>query len=255
MSRDEQKLMDWPIFDRVVQNLAKHEYAAWFAFHNYNEPLLNPRLPDEIRHVRCALPSAKPVVFTNGDLLNPGLLEQLANCGLRSMRITTYGRPQNTSHGAWLERFLLKKGLLAATSWCEAQGKHLALYAQLYGVDLELISPDTERFSTRGGTAQGMGTRRTVPCWMTHDSIAIDYQGNIKMCCNVVSEVEEHRRYILGNVRHDDVLELWSGKRFSAFRSGHSVADWSLSPICESCSLMKERAGVVSEIEAGRHVP
>jgi len=50
--RRRQELMDWTLFRRIVDELGALDYGGWLAFHNYNEPLANPRLHAELGLLR-----------------------------------------------------------------------------------------------------------------------------------------------------------------------------------------------------------
>ena len=122
----------------------------------------------------------------------------------------------------------------------------MAWYGEIWGMALEIGAPEVEAFSTRGGTAAGHEVQRDFPCWMTHDSMAIDYRGNIKMCCNVQAEVVQHAAYIFGHVPEDDPIRVWRSPRLARIRALHAAADWASTPVCRTCSLKKLPAGAVS---------
>src|SRR5437762_3234312 len=65
-ARRTQQIMDWELSTRVVDELGGLGFAGFLAFHNYNEPLLNRRILQEIRHVRTAIPLARPAIYSNG---------------------------------------------------------------------------------------------------------------------------------------------------------------------------------------------
>src|SRR5882762_9866086 len=72
-ARRSQELMDWHLFRRVVDELGGLEFNGFMAFHNYNEPLLNRRILDEISYVRDTAPGARPAIYSNGDVLDHAL--------------------------------------------------------------------------------------------------------------------------------------------------------------------------------------
>src|SRR6266496_1820336 len=59
-ARHTQQVMDWWLFRRVVDELGGLGFDGFFAFHNYNEPLLNRRILDEIGYVRAVIGAARP---------------------------------------------------------------------------------------------------------------------------------------------------------------------------------------------------
>jgi MoaA/NifB/PqqE/SkfB family radical SAM enzyme len=239
--RHEQELMDWGVFHDIAEQLGDARYAGWFAFHNYNEPLLNPRLGKEIRQVREAAPLARPAIYTNGDPLNRERLTELTDAGLAYIRITRYPRQAQTPPSyESIDAYLRRAGLsdLEFTRGRVRQG--LGATAEHEGVRIEVISPNiTATYNTRGGsvtTLPLLSRTRTAPCLMTATSLVVDYRGQVKMCCCIYPEAEQHAGYVIGNVREQRLLELWNSVAMNAYRRAHAAADWSLSPACASCT-------------------
>lgn len=236
--RKVQEFLNWADLERVLYSLARVDYEGWFAFHNYNEPLANPRLLDELALVRALVPAAKPTVFTNGDRLTGKLYSDLVSAGLSQMRVTVYpkrwtGRePSHETLRAWLKR----RAFLPDKFWTEVTARQGP--ALLYSGEPEiiLISPRIDRYYDRGGTIPWLSVEsRTTPCLLTASSLSIDYEGNIKMCCNVVTGNRAHRNYMLGNVRDNDIIDIWNSVRFETLRDRHARADWTDTSICKTC--------------------
>lgn len=239
--RREQELMDWGVFQDITEQLGDAGYEGWFAFHNYNEPLLNKRLGKEIRQVREVVPLARPAIYTNGDALNRELLAELVEAGVCYLRITRYPRRAETAPTyESIDAYLVRAGLadLEFTKRPVRQG--LGASAEHEGVRIEVISPNIlGSYNTRGGsitTLPVLARTRSDPCWMTATSLVVDYRGQVKMCCCVYPEATEHEGYVLGNVREHRLLDLWNSEAMNAYRTAHAQADWSLSPACASCT-------------------
>jgi hypothetical protein len=236
--RTVEELMPWPIYESVITSLSSRDYCGWLAFHNYNEPLANPRLVEEVTFARQHIKGARLTVYTNGDYLNSKLLDALTSAGLSEMRITLY--PRTTNHSAatheTLWEWLRRRNILAAKEWREIivrQGPALELTGS---PSMLLINPDVDRYYDRGGILPTLSiAQRTKPCFMTSHSISIDYAGNIKMCCNVVARHSSHRPYLIDNVMDSDVIEIWNSQQFESLRQCHMKSDWSTTPICRGC--------------------
>ena len=236
-NRDSQELMAWPHFEKIILALKRYEYSGWFAFHNYNEPLANPRIVKELGFARAHLPIAKLTIFTNGDYLTREILLSLVNAGLTQMRVTVYPRTmkhQSAHKDLW--KWVRRRPFLNAHDWQEEivrQGP--ALLGSGYP-EILLISPQVQNYYDRGGLLPLLSIQsRTSPCSLTSNSLSVDYKGDIKMCCNVVSDHEGHKQYVLGNVETLDPVEAWNSKAFELLRALHKRADWSTTPICKTC--------------------
>lgn len=247
--------MPWELLQRLLVELAHQSYSGWLALHNYNEPLANPRLLDELALVRDLLPNCKPSIFTNGDFVSVGLVRELAGVGVQYLRITRYPRMSQVSLpsdaadiGGWLQKTGLDR--VAAFSFDDARQGSAAV-GSVYGMRVEVIAPNISTYNSRGGTTiTQLERHRETPCAFTVNSAAIDFRGQLKMCCNVYPDNVAHAIYVVGSVQDQSFADLWSGPRMHSWRSAHAKADWSQSAICQNCThfLPEQRAvfGVAS---------
>jgi len=75
----------------------------------------------------------------------------------------------------------------------------------------------------------GNGNPDRIPCREIYDSMNIDYNGDVRMCC-----IDGYRETDLGNVFHSGVLNVWNGDKFRKLRRGHEGKE-SLDPFCVGC--------------------
>jgi hypothetical protein len=236
--RTVQELMAWSDFESILFCLSRSQYGGWLAFHNYNEPLANPRIVQEVQFARECLPAAKLTIFTNGDRLSAELYGALVSAGLSQMRVTIYPKTMKrplASHARlwhWLER----RAFLKIKNWQEVLARQGPALVHAGHPEMILISPCVDRYYDRGGSVPALSIEnRTKPCLLTSNSLSVDYLGNIKMCCNVVTGNKLHERYLVGNVRENDLLEMWNSEAFDVLREHHRRANWSATPICKTC--------------------
>lgn len=236
--RTTQELMEWSAFQKVVHSLASRNYQGWLAFHNYNEPLANPRLIEELRFARRNLAGARLTVYTNGDFLTDVLFTLLKSAGLSQMRITRYpqdgevGEPSCKALWDWVK----SKAFLDLGSWKEALLRQGPALVNEGPPELLLISPRIGQYYDRGGILPFLSAEhRKTPCFLTSNSLSIDFKGNIKMCCNVTAAHAAHSPYIWGNINDDDPVAVWNSAQFNSCRARHTKSDWSETPICRTC--------------------
>jgi hypothetical protein len=239
-ARRDQELMDWSLFAKIVDELGSLAYSGWLANHNYNEPLLNPRVFTELNYVRTNLPKAKPAIYTNGDVLRESMLARLLDYGIRYLRVTRYPHRADTPATFDALHAWTKRAGLTAWRWEErAIRQGLALVHEIGEVKIEVIGPNIlGAYNTRGGLITKLPmltTRRTEPCWMTATSASIDFRGLMKMCCCVYPEAAEHASYVIGKLLDTSFANLWTSEQMTNYRAAHARADWSLSPVCRSC--------------------
>ncbi len=78
---------------RCLEELGHCGWQGTVNFHQYNEPLLDPRLFEFIRRARATLPQATIELVTNGFGLNEQLIKELAEAGASSLHVSLYGSP------------------------------------------------------------------------------------------------------------------------------------------------------------------
>jgi hypothetical protein len=241
-ARRTQQLLPWPLLAKVATELGAAQFAGFVALHNYNEPLANPRLCEELVLLRAAVPQARPAIYTNGDLLKRDGLERLLAAGVKYLRVTRYPhRADVAPTEEALQRWLRQAGLAEAFSWVfgpARQGLAVRWRDDAAGVLVEVIRPAIATYNDRGGTAlvPVQARTRTEPCQMTETSLSVDYRGMVKMCCNVIPDsAPDHERYVVGSLADATLAELWNSPVIAGWRARHAVADWSDSPACRSC--------------------
>lgn len=233
--------MEWALFSEILQQLSDLSYSGWLALHNYNEPLLNARLLEEIAFAKATVMRAQLSIFTNGDLLDGRRLTALINAGVVHVRVTRYPKrnAQNETDPALvLKQWLQRQGFWEGYVWeMREVPQGLSAESKSSGVLLQVIRPNIDSYNYRGGTVPYLaGTGRKSPCLLTTTSAAIDRLGHMKMCCNVYPGEETHREYIIGSLSENSFSELWFSARMKDLRVRHARADWARLPICVGCS-------------------
>ena len=240
--REVQQLMSWPLLGKVAAELGEAGFAGFLALHNYNEPLANPRLDQELELLHGTVPDARLAIYTNGDLLKRDRLLSLLAAGVKYVRVTRYPhRAEVIPTERALRKWLAQAGVEDAFDWRiepVRQGLAARWEDKAAGTLVEVIRPEVSTYNNRGGSATVpvAAPERTQPCQMTSTSLSIDYRGIVKMCCNVIPDsVPDHQRYAVGSVADMSLAELWDNRVMQEWRRLHGDADWTRSPACSSC--------------------
>lgn len=69
------------------------------------------------------------------------------------------------------------------------------------------------------------------PCWHIQNNLVILWNGDITPCC-----ADFHGRGVMGNIQHDQIYEVWKGKRLSLLRQQQSGKKSEMN-LCKRCSL------------------
>ena len=81
------------IFD-VLDTLGKRKFDGGIAFHNYNEPMSDPRLFKLVEYARCICPACKILIWTNGWNLNQVMMNELIASGVTTVYATAYTKEE-----------------------------------------------------------------------------------------------------------------------------------------------------------------
>lgn len=203
--------MSEEVFETALKRMQEIRYAGIVDFIFYNEPLLDPRLPDLVTRVKAALPNCLPRVTTNGDALTEDLLLRLTKAGVLTFYVTRHVPVKP----GWNERIemLLKKypQYVTLTDIMEVQAK-VGLW-------------------NRAGLVKVEKEFKVNSCHAPEGAFVIDRFGNVPLCC-----CDYFRKNAQGNIMKQGILEIWRGAGFAGVRQnlhkGVAVLD-----ICKNCIL------------------
>ncbi len=243
-SRINQELMPWHLFIKILAELKTLQYEGKVALHNYNEPLANPRILEELKALREFLPNSFQKIFTNGDYLNGQTINNLREVGLNLIKVSLYPNKaydESCAKDKSIEiilNWLIQKGINKSFQWTIVETwQGFAAISVQGGLTIEVINRTTKEFNYRGGTISDIYRQhRTVPCYATQKMAAISYQGLLKMCLNIYPEYESHKKYIIGDLKVSSFIDLWISNIMLQYRSFHAKGQWVLSPLCSGCS-------------------
>jgi radical SAM protein with 4Fe4S-binding SPASM domain len=59
---------------------------------------------------------------------------------------------------------------------------------------------------------------RNDPCSFVFRNFTMDYDGNVMPCCNLRSDIAEHKPFILGNVTGSSIFDIYADQKFIDWR-------------------------------------
>jgi radical SAM protein with 4Fe4S-binding SPASM domain len=256
-------LMDEGLYTRILQDLGRSGTLRSVCLMLQNEPLLDRRLPWQVRQVKAILgEKTKAVTVTNGALLTPERIGELKESGidyvavsidasreesfktirpglefstvventrnlieiLGGRRVGVKFLPQRANEGEEEDFFRYWKSLGASVSLDTMTNRAGAL-------------DEFERMRiSRPGITKRIGHRilnRLIPsCPLSFTSMSILWDGRVTMCCH-----DWEPRDAVGNLSSQTVDEVWNGEKMNHYRhllwSGRAAE----STICRDCSL------------------
>ncbi len=202
--------MEIALFRKIIDDLAEMGYSGKVHPHFYGEPLLDERLQEFVLYIRERLPRAGIVIYSNGDYLTLDLFAHLIAAGTDSFVITPHD-------GKALDK------VKALYSYANAQ-------SELEGrIEYRVFTEETP-LSSRAGLVSPAKVQVMKSCIFPSECIVIDYLGNVVLCCD-----DYFSSVILGNVRDENLLQIWKKPSNQRLREqlGRGVFDLE---ICKRCT-------------------
>lgn len=192
----------WMAID-ILGALAGMSFQKVIAFHNYNEPMADPRLFLLLDHVRHFWPdsSARPHVFilSNGYFLDQTLLNDLYAYGVSELRVSVYNRKEG-------QRL------------CKLDG----------GDKLKLQWPKLDSRLENYGKKP---INSTAPCYCPLGEILIHSTGDVALCCR-----DWKGSVTYGNLRDRSFKQILETGSMQADYDRLSRGDRTQHQICKRCA-------------------
>ncbi len=190
--------MEWPVFERIIANLAEIGYAGRIALFITNEPLLDPRLVDMIRYAKRVSPAFELDINTNGNLLTLQKVEELLSAGLDKIKVEDYRADRE--------------------NFPEKLSKNLEEIARVYAghPNISIHARSTkETLSNRGGHVENgrQNLFRHSFCSYPFRKMNISPNGDVVLCC--MDYLYEAK---FGNVMERRLEEIWNSEALNQRR-------------------------------------
>lgn len=88
------KTLSSTIVKNVIESLGRRDFEGIISFHQYTEPMVEPRLFSFIAFTKKACPKGKIFIWTNGSNLSQGMMNELVDAGISALHITAYSEKE-----------------------------------------------------------------------------------------------------------------------------------------------------------------
>lgn len=196
------KILDIGIFKKLVAELKSENYNGVISFSRYCEPFaFREILEDRIKYIRKQLPHIKLVCNTNGDYDWDGI-------DLDELTIMDYDIKMSKEELGLYERdtkpYIVRKMRLG-------------------------------KINNRAGALEVRKKFvRDFPCYEPSYFVGIDFNGSVNPCCNIRSDVNAHKDYVLGNLANNTLTDILLADKSVRFRN--QTKSCNFDNICLSCS-------------------
>ncbi|MEW6295839.1 MAG: SPASM domain-containing protein [Candidatus Diapherotrites archaeon] len=179
--------MELRLYKKIIGELSRIKFNGRLSPHFYNEPLLDERLPLLINYAREKLPEAFICIYTNGDLLDRKLFDELIKSGADNFFVTQHGKEL----GSGLKRLM--------NSLNEKEKKRITV--RVFG--------DKDTFTFNRGGLLKLDSKKFNFCSFPSTSIVINWKGEIILCCN-----DYFCKHVLGDLKKNKLMDIWKSKNY-----------------------------------------
>lgn len=214
---DKEQILPEKVFNRIVDELSEIDFKGTLKFHRFNEPLALNLIFDRINYARKRLPNAILGLHSNGDYTRFDVLRKCEQLGLNFLYISLYidyNSPTSQFRSAaqkYCKEYLKKRNLRSRPIAMEDD--NLARYRiPMEKMRVVLFVPDIkDHGDDRGGFLKNLTGKeiRISPCISPFRRMFIDWTGDVLPCCNLRSDIESHKSYILGNVKNSSLQDIF----------------------------------------------
>jgi hypothetical protein len=230
------------IYQKLLAGLGEVGFSGAFVLNSYNEPLYDRQILERIAEARAALPKARLMIYTNGDYLTPGYVDELAAAGLSYMHVSIHLKQGDT----YTEAYVLNRiAEIAHRTGLQARFEAVVPASHIIArFDTPLLHVETRALNfakhgnDRGGLLPDLSPKvvRTAPCSFVFNHFHIGFSGNVVPCCHIRSDRPEHARHVIGNLgQADSIFDIAFSAKAAAWRR-HMLHDREKSGPCATCS-------------------
>ncbi|MCE7534923.1 radical SAM/SPASM domain-containing protein [Aliivibrio fischeri] len=195
------KYIDQELFDIFIFRLNEINYSGRISFHLYNEPLLHKGLEDLVFKLLSKVPSCKPILFTNGDLLTEARYNSLMKSGVSKIVITSHSGKEHPKRPDQIVQF-----------------------------------PKELDLTNRGGKLESLPKctfeHLNSKCYAPSEMFVISITGDVLLCYE-----DANRNNVLGNIKNKSFKEIYYSERYTNLRNALTRGNRSkAADICKLCT-------------------
>lgn len=219
---DKKEFISNELHSKLCNELSEIDFRGTLRYSGFVEPLLDKNIYTLVNYARNKLPKSNIEMVTNGDVLNKKRLIKLYESGLSKLLISVYDGPED------VEKF-------------QKMFDELNISEEKYFIRHRYLPP-SEDFGITLSNRAGMMEKAEFkiksqkkflnkPCYYPSYTFFLDYNGDVLMCPH-----DWGKKLILGNLKIETFLEIWTSKISTMTRKGLINSDRDFEP-CNLCDV------------------
>lgn len=211
--RRTQGMMNTADFQIILNNLTEINFSGRISFDFYNEPLLNPLLPEFVKMAKTQLPETIIHLYSNGTLLSKIKTEMLLTIGVDLLIVTKHEEDENS------DKYIFD----ATYNSLESNLKEKVKFKSYR--DLHLVN--------RGGLLKHIaeGGLDLHPCFIPTHMLTVTVDLRILSCFEDFNE-----NLIFGDLKSEKLIDIWEKDSYKLFRRNLQRGLRHLHTPCKDCS-------------------
>ncbi len=253
--------MDYELFEIIIRQIK--EFPAkikCIGLAGVGEPLLNKRLPDMIQLTKESDVADKVVVTTNGSLLRQKFSDLLINAGLDEIIISIEALNDKKYYDITMAKVSFKE-LIDNIDYFYKNKDKCKVFVKIMNIAFDEQDDERRFHSIFDGIADMAYVERIIPQFtpVNYDALGLDYErslygskllpievcsmifyamqittsGSVSPCC-----VDYNESVTFGNVRTDNLYDIWNSKQFNKFRKIHLTKKRNSIELCKNCDYL-----------------
>jgi MoaA/NifB/PqqE/SkfB family radical SAM enzyme len=265
----EQGFMEWDLFEKLVIEMRSAARLSMIGFASQNEPLLDERLFEWIKHVKSMCPDKSCLVTTNGEQLHRFSMEEVRQSGVDRIVVSLNAHSEETYEkinvGLDFKRVMNNVSNLLADQWLRpkvelsfrlvrqnsAEVRSAVRYWKSQGVRTRVTGitnragslVDYEAVRLRNDS-QGIAPHRrswrramsslrgVLGCETPFHRMDILFNGEALMCCQ-----DWNRAVTVGNAATASIGDIWNSPKMNDFRKLILRRRYEQIASCRECSM------------------
>lgn len=206
-------------FNKILDEI--EGWGDWdgvFSLYVNNEPFIDKRMCDMLHQARIRLPKASMLLFSNGSLLTPEIMDSISK-DVDMMFINNYSKTYDLNPNIEKIYHYVKEN--------EERFQNIKIVIQKRYVN--------EYLTNRAGNAPNKKKaldKITLPCLMPFTDMTIYPNGQVGLCCSDVLETIN-----MGNISDKTLKEIYNSSGFNSLREKMLVSRTEI-PICSNCDFI-----------------
>ncbi len=212
--------LDEKLYLKIINELSEINYSGTLNFNRFNEPLSYKELIlKRIKQAKEKLPNATLGIFTNGDYLTTEYLNDLSEVGVSNMVMSYYFR-ENEQFNIEALKLNMQKNINKLNLEIKdftSNNYHIVYNLNYNNLNIIYKASDFSKIGVdRGGVINGVKSIcNEFSCHETIYALYIDYNGLVMPCCDLRSDIKEHKNMILGDISKNTIFEIFTSEKAS----------------------------------------